>query len=35
MCVHHMCAWFLQRSEEGIRIPETAVIDSCKPPHGC
>lgn len=23
MSVHEMCAWYLQRSEEGIRFPET------------
>ena len=26
------CPW---RPEEGTRLPETGVIDSCEPPRGC
>lgn len=32
--VHHMHAWCLQRSEEGVRTPGTGVRDGCKPPCG-
>lgn len=28
MC--HMCAWHPQRLEEGIRFPQTGVIDGCE-----
>lgn len=35
MHVYHVCAWYLQRPEEGVRSPGTEVIDSCKPPCGC
>ena len=27
MCVYHVCAWYLCRSEEGIRCSKTIVID--------
>jgi hypothetical protein len=30
MSVHHVCAWCPQRAEEGVRSPETGVLDvSC------
>jgi len=31
MHVHHVHAWSTQRSEEGIRSPESGVIDACEP----
>lgn len=33
--VYHLCAWCLQRPEEGFRPPGTAVTDIYKPPCGC
>jgi hypothetical protein len=33
MFVHHLCAWLLQRSEEGIRSPRDR--DGCKSPCEC
>ena len=32
--VYHVSAWYLQKSEEGIKSPGTGVTDSCKP-CGC
>lgn len=31
--VYHMCAWYLQMSEEDIKSPETGVAGGCKPPR--
>lgn len=31
---HHICSWYLQRSE-GIRSPRTAVADGSELPCGC
>lgn len=32
-CMHvHKCAWYLQKSKEGIRSPETETPDGCEPP---
>lgn len=31
MHVHHVHAWYLQRSEEGIGSPRTRVTDGCEP----
>lgn len=32
---HHMCAWWLQMSQEGVRFPGTEVIGGQEPPCGC
>lgn len=29
MPMQHLCAWYFQKLEEGIRSPRTGVIDSC------
>lgn len=34
MCAHHMSAWCLRRSEEGIGSPGTGVKDGCESPWG-
>lgn len=31
MHMHHLHAWGTQRSEVGIRFPESGVMDSCEP----
>lgn len=31
----YMCAWYTQRSEEGVRFPATGVNNGCEPPFGC
>lgn len=33
-CVHHVCAWYPQRSEKGIRSPASGTVDDCEPPRG-
>lgn len=35
MSLYHFCAWFLHRSEEGIRFPKTEVIVACDLLCGC
>lgn len=43
ICVLHECMYVcihvyschLQRSEEGVRVPETRIRDACKLPFGC
>lgn len=35
MSVHRIHVWFLWRSEEGVRSPETGVTGGCEPPSGC
>lgn len=32
--VYHVCAWYLQRSEEDIKSPGTEVMVSWEVPHG-
>ena len=32
MYVYHVCAWCPWKSEEGVRSPETGVMDSWEPP---
>lgn len=32
--VHHMCAWYTRRPEDGIACPGIGVTDGCKPPCG-
>lgn len=34
MCMYHVCAWFLQKAEEGLRTPGTRVTHVCVLPHG-
>jgi hypothetical protein len=34
LSVHHMCAWCLQRPEEGIRVPKIGAAGSCELPLG-
>lgn len=34
MCVQHVSAWYLQRSEENIGYSGTGVTDGCKTPCG-
>lgn len=35
MSVHHLCAWYIQRLEEGIAFPGTGVTDGYKLSCGC
>lgn len=35
VCMHHMHVCFLRRPEEGVRSPETGVIDGCEPSCRC
>lgn len=31
----HMCAWYLGRSQEGVRSAGTGMTDGCEPPDRC
>ena len=33
--VHHICAWYPWRPEEGGRCPGAGATDGCEPPCGC
>ena len=29
--MQHLCTWYPQRTEEGVRTPGTGITDSCEP----
>jgi hypothetical protein len=31
MSMQHLCTWYPQRTEEGVRTPGTGITDSCEP----
>lgn len=35
MPAHHMCCWYPQKSEEGVRSCGTELRDHCQHPCGC
>lgn len=35
MPVYHVCAWFLEKPEKGIKFPGTGAIDGRVLPYGC